>query len=63
MIGPGVSVECSEAQDGLHIQEDHFYVEVIDPKTLEPVEEGQEGELVFTSLTKRSVPDYSLPNG
>ena len=56
IIGPGVSVECSEAQDGLHIQEDHFYVEVIDPKTLEPVEEGQEGELVFTSLTKEAFP-------
>jgi phenylacetate-CoA ligase len=56
IMGPGVSIECHEAQDGLHIQEDHFYVEVIDPKTLEPVAEGEEGELVFTSLTKEAFP-------
>ncbi len=56
IMGPGVSIECHEAQDGLHIQEDHFYVEVIDPETLEPVEVGQEGELVFTSLTKEAFP-------
>ncbi|KXH82092.1 phenylacetate--CoA ligase family protein [Sporosarcina sp. HYO08] len=56
IIGPGVSIECHEAQDGLHIQEDHFYVEVIDPKTLEAVAEGEEGELVITSLTKEAFP-------
>lgn len=56
VMGPGVSIECVEAQDGLHIQEDHFYVEVIDPDTLEPLPEGEYGELVFTSLTKEAFP-------
>ncbi|MED4922834.1 phenylacetate--CoA ligase PaaK [Geobacillus thermoleovorans] len=56
VIGPGVAMECHEAQNGLHIAEDHFLVEVIDPKTLEPVAEGEEGELVFTSLTKEAFP-------
>jgi phenylacetate-CoA ligase len=56
VIGPGVAMECHEAQDGLHIAEDHFLVEVINPKTLEPVAEGEEGELVFTSLTKEAFP-------
>lgn len=56
IIGPGVSVECHEAQDGLHIQEDHFFAEVIDPDTLQPVPDGEEGELVFTSLTKEAFP-------
>lgn len=56
VMGPGVAIECYEAQDGLHIQDDHFLVEVINPKTLEPVEEGEEGELVFTSLTKEALP-------
>ncbi|WP_439710783.1 phenylacetate--CoA ligase PaaK [Anoxybacillus gonensis] len=56
VIGPGVAIECYEAQNGLHIADDHFLVEVIDPKTLEPVEEGKEGELVFTSLTKEAFP-------
>ncbi|MFD1739771.1 phenylacetate--CoA ligase family protein [Bacillus salitolerans] len=56
VIGPGVSIECHEAQSGLHIAEDHFLVEVIDPKTLMPVPEGEEGELVFTSLTKEAFP-------
>jgi len=56
IIGPGVSSEC-EAQDGLHIFEDHFYPEIVDPTTLEPIEEdGAEGELVFTHLTKRGMP-------
>src|SRR5690606_8517652 len=45
-----------EAQDGLHVSEDHFYVEVIDPETLEPVPDGEDGELVFTSLTKEAFP-------
>ncbi|WP_340100044.1 phenylacetate--CoA ligase PaaK [Salinibaculum salinum] len=56
IIGPGVSCECHEAQDGLHIWEDHFYPEVINPQTGEPVEEGEEGELVLTTLTKEALP-------
>ena len=55
VIGPGISGECS-LKDGLHINEDHFIVEVIDPETGERVPEGKEGELVFTSLTKEAVP-------
>jgi phenylacetate-CoA ligase len=55
VIGPGVSYECWN-KDGLHISEDHFLVEVVDPNTGEPVPEGKEGELVFTSLTKEAVP-------
>jgi phenylacetate-CoA ligase len=56
IIGPGVSVECAHAQDGLHIWEDHFYPEVVDPDTGEPVEEGERGELVLTSLSKQALP-------
>lgn len=56
IMGPGVSIECYEAQDGLHVQEDHFFIEVINPDTLEPVPEGEVGELVFTSLTKEAFP-------
>jgi phenylacetate-CoA ligase len=56
IIGPGVSNECHEAQDGLHVWEDHFYPEVVDPATGEPVEEGEEGELVLTTLTKEALP-------
>ncbi|WP_435332739.1 phenylacetate--CoA ligase PaaK [Haloarchaeobius sp. TZWWS8] len=56
IIGPGVSIECAEAQDGLHVWEDHFYPEVLDPHTGEPVEPGEEGELVITSLTKQAFP-------
>ena len=56
VLGPGVSIECYEAQDGLHIAEDHFFVEVIDPDTLEPVADGEDGELVITSLTKEALP-------
>ncbi|WP_261130103.1 phenylacetate--CoA ligase PaaK [Bacillus sp. Marseille-Q3570] len=56
IMGPGVSIECHQAQDGLHIADDHFYVEVIDPETLEPVKDGEYGELVFTSLTKEAFP-------
>ncbi|MEF8782765.1 MAG: phenylacetate--CoA ligase PaaK [Haloarculaceae archaeon] len=56
IIGPGVSNECHEAQEGLHIWEDHFYPEVVDPRTGEPVEEGEEGELVLTTLTKEALP-------
>jgi phenylacetate-CoA ligase len=55
MIGPGVSVECVY-HEGLHIAEDHFLPEVIDPDTGAPLGEGQVGELVFTSLTKEGMP-------
>lgn len=53
--GPGVSFECEE-QRGMHINEDHFYAEIIDPETGEVLPEGQEGELVFTSLDKEAFP-------
>jgi phenylacetate-CoA ligase len=56
VIGPGVSQECLETKDGLHIWEDHFYPEVIDPETGEVLPDGEEGELVFTSLTKQAMP-------
>nr|WP_295970254.1 AMP-binding protein [uncultured Bacillus sp.] len=56
VMGPGVAMECHEAQDGLHVAEDHFIIEVINPDTLELVPEGEEGELVFTSLTKEAFP-------
>jgi phenylacetate-CoA ligase len=62
VIGPGVSYECWN-KDGLHINEDHFLVEVIDPVTGEPVPEGKEGELVFTSLTKEAVPVIRYRSG
>lgn len=56
IIGPGVAQECVETKDGLHIWEDHFYPEVIDPETGEVLPDGSEGELVFTSLTKQALP-------
>ncbi|MGJ8527550.1 phenylacetate--CoA ligase PaaK [Maritalea sp.] len=56
VIGPGVANECVETKDGLHIWEDHFYPEIINPETGELVEDGEEGELVFTSLTKEALP-------
>ncbi|WP_049970655.1 phenylacetate--CoA ligase PaaK [Haladaptatus cibarius] len=56
IIGPGVSIECADVQNGLHIWEDHFYPEVVDPNTGEPLPEGEEGELVITSLTKEALP-------
>ncbi|SJZ45166.1 phenylacetate--CoA ligase family protein [Selenihalanaerobacter shriftii] len=55
LIGPGVAGECTESQ-GLHISEDHFIPEVIDPQTKEPVEPGEKGELVFTTITKEGFP-------
>jgi phenylacetate-CoA ligase len=55
IIGPGVSFECSE-RSGLHVSEDHFIVEVVDPATLKPVPTGGEGELVFTTITKQGFP-------
>src|SRR4051812_22413244 len=56
VMGPGVASECVETKDGPCIWEDHFYPEVIDPVTGEPVADGEEGELVFTSLTKEALP-------
>jgi len=56
VMGPGVSCECVETKDGLHIWEDHFYPEVIDPVTGEVLPDGAEGELVFTSLSKEALP-------
>ena len=55
-IGPGVSCECVEERSGLHVFEDHFLVEVIDPRTGDPLPDGEVGELVFTSLTKEALP-------
>jgi phenylacetate-CoA ligase len=56
VMGPGVSQESGETQDGLHIWEDHFLPEIVDPLSLDPVPDGEEGELVFTSLTKQAMP-------
>lgn len=56
VMGPGVAQECVETKDGLHIWEDHFYPEVVDPLTGEVLPDGEEGELVFTSLTKEAMP-------
>ena len=55
VVGPGVSCEC-EHQEGMHINEDHFIPEIIDPETLESVEPGEIGELVFTTVTKEGIP-------
>ncbi|MFF8278394.1 phenylacetate--CoA ligase PaaK [Streptomyces lateritius] len=56
VMGPGVAQECVETKDGLHIWEDHFYPEVVDPLTGEVLPDGERGELVFTSLTKEAMP-------
>ena len=56
VMGPGVANECVETKDGLHIWEDHFYPEIIDPETGEVLPDGEQGELVFTSLTKEAFP-------
>ncbi|MCW2636965.1 MAG: phenylacetate-CoA ligase [Blastococcus sp.] len=56
VMGPGVAQECVEAKDGLHVWEDHFYPEVIDPFTGEVLADGERGELVLTSLTKEAMP-------
>ena len=56
VIGPGVAQECVETKDGLHIWEDHFYPEIIDPQTGAVLPDGEKGELVFTSLTKEAFP-------
>lgn len=56
VIGPGVANECVETKDGLHIWEDHFYPEIIDPETGAVLPDGEQGELVFTALTKEAMP-------
>jgi phenylacetate-CoA ligase len=56
IIGPGVAAECIETKDGLTFWEDHFYPEVVDPQSGEPLADGEKGELVITSLTKEALP-------
>ncbi|MFG3103515.1 phenylacetate--CoA ligase PaaK [Streptomyces sp. NPDC048182] len=56
VMGPGVAQECVETKDGLHVWEDHFYPEVVDPLTDAVLPDGEEGEVVFTSLTKEALP-------
>jgi phenylacetate-CoA ligase len=56
VIGPGVAQECVESKDGLHIWEDHFFPEIVNPDTGEVLPDGEKGELVFTSLTKEAFP-------
>jgi phenylacetate-CoA ligase len=56
VMGPGVASECVETKDGLHVWEDHFYPEVVDPQTGDVLPDGEQGELVFTSLTKQALP-------
>jgi phenylacetate-CoA ligase len=56
VIGPGVANECVETKDGLHIWEDHFFPEIIDPESGKPLPDGAAGELVFTTLTKEGMP-------
>ncbi len=56
IMGPGVAIECQEAKCGLHVWEDHFIPEIIDPETCEPLPEGEKGELVITTITKEGIP-------
>lgn len=56
IIGPGISNECLEERSGSHVNEDHFYPEIVDPESGEPLPEGEEGVLVFTTLTKEALP-------
>jgi phenylacetate-CoA ligase len=56
VIGPGVSCECIEARAGMHVNEDHFLPEIVDVETGEPVDDGEDGVLVFTTLTKKALP-------
>lgn len=56
IMGPGVAIECIEEKQGLHIWEDHFIPEIINPETGEPVAEGEKGELVITTITKQGIP-------
>ncbi len=62
MCGPGVAAECLEARDGLHVQEDHFLVEVVDPEGGEPLPAGAEGELVFTDARQGGPAADPLPD-
>ncbi len=55
IMGPGVAYECSE-QNGMHVNEDHFIIEIVDPETFEPVPDGTQGEIVFTCITKEAFP-------
>lgn len=55
VLGPGVASECSE-KHGLHVNEDHFIIEIVDPETLQPVPDGEMGEVVFTTITKEGIP-------
>lgn len=55
VLGPGVASECLH-KNGLHVNEDHFIIEIIDPETLEPVPDGEQGEVVFTTITKEGIP-------
>ncbi len=55
VLGPGVATECAE-QHGLHVNEDHFIIEIVDPATLRPVPDGETGEVVFTTITKEGIP-------
>jgi len=55
VLGPGVATEC-EAQHGLHVFEDHFIIEIVNPATLQPLPDGEVGEVVFTTLTKEGIP-------
>lgn len=55
VLGPGVATEC-QCKCGLHVNEDHFIIEIVDPETLRPVPEGERGEVVFTTLTKQGIP-------
>ncbi len=61
VIGPGVASECL-FQQGLHISEDHFFPEIIDPVTLEVLPQGETGELVFTTITKEGLAPDPLPD-
>lgn len=60
IIGPGVGIECIEAKRGLHVFEDHFIAEIIDPHTGEVLPYGERGELVFTTITKEAFPWYAI---
>jgi phenylacetate-CoA ligase len=63
LVGPGISVECDEVQEGLHVWEDHFYPEVVDPTTGEVLPDGEEGELVLTNLTAEALPAIRYRTG
>ena len=63
VMGPGVASECVETKDGPVVWEDHFYAEIINPDTGEPVADGEPGELVFTSLTRKPCPSCATARG